>query len=66
MVFDKTIVQFKYDIEIDLEFCVRVRTCEKPVTGKQRLVVKNILLDFRPWRFVQMLTYSIFGRVYMH
>ena len=31
----KTIVHFKCYTEMDLEFYVRVRTCEKPVTGKQ-------------------------------
>ena len=33
----KTIVHFKCNIEMDLEFYVRVRTCEKRVTGKQPL-----------------------------
>ena len=46
MVFDKTIVQFKYNIEIDLEFCVRVLTCEKRVTGKQPSVLKIFYSTF--------------------
>ena len=33
----KTIVHFKCNIEMDLEFYVRVRTCEKRVTEKQPL-----------------------------
>ena len=31
----ETIVRLKCNIEMDLEFYVRVRTCEKRVTGKQ-------------------------------
>ena len=31
----QTFVHFKCNIEIDLEFYERVRTCEKRVTGKQ-------------------------------
>ena len=31
----KTLVHFKYNIEMDLDFYVRVRRCKKRVTGKQ-------------------------------
>ena len=31
----ETFVHLKCNIEIDLDFYVRVRTCEKRVTGKQ-------------------------------
>ena len=33
--FIKTFVHFKCNIEMDLDFYVRVRTCKKRVTGKQ-------------------------------
>ena len=36
----KTIVHFKCNIEMDLDFYVRVRTCEKRLTGKQPLEKK--------------------------
>ena len=32
---NKTFVHLKCNIEIDLDFYVRVRTCENRVTGKQ-------------------------------
>ena len=31
----KTFVHFKYNIRLDLDFYVRVRTCKKRVSGKQ-------------------------------
>ena len=31
----KTLVHFKYNIEMDLDFYVRVRRCKKRVTGTQ-------------------------------
>ena len=38
VLFIKTFVHFKCNIEIDLDFYVRVRTCVKRVTGKQALL----------------------------
>ena len=41
ILFIKTFVHFKCNIEMDLDFYVRVRTCKKRVTGKQPLVLDN-------------------------
>ena len=37
----KTFVCFKYNIEMDLDFYVRVCTCKKRLTGKQPNVENN-------------------------
>ena len=34
----KTFVHFKFNIKMDLDFYVRVRTCKKRLTGKQLLL----------------------------
>ena len=50
----KTFTHFKCNIEIDLDFYVRARTCEKRVTGKQpeqskRLRMRIFILSKRNW-----------------
>ena len=44
----KTFIHFKCNIEIDLDFYVRVRTCEKRVTGKRPLKAGKKLFATRP------------------